>query len=155
MGILVLEGKISELGNGAVMNGLTEYVFVNIGGKRVRRVITDLYLDSFVKVGAVVRLACAKSAGRLIVFAVQESNGEITKADLQPIIQKTFIGFLCGVFLGAFVGFFTYMLTRSISLSVGAYAAVIIGLPYFGSAGFFKARNALDGMAAPSEVATA
>jgi len=156
MAVVILEGKITELSNGVVSGGqITEYAYVTIGGKRVRRVVAALFMDSFVKVGAVVRLACVKSAGRHIVFAVQESNGEISKEDLGPLLFKLALFALCSVVLGAIAALFTFIFTQSLFITGCAFIAVLTGLPYLAFASYFKARNALDGMAAPVEPAVA
>lgn len=156
MAIVILEGKITELSNGVVTNGqVTEYAFVTIGGKRVRKVCADNYLDSFLKVGAVVRMSCLTSSGRHLVFALQESNGELSQVDLAPLIFKTVTLFFCSIVLGAVAAVFILAITESFTITAGAFAAVILGLPYLTCSGFFKARKALDGMAAPVETAVA
>lgn len=156
MAVVILEGKITELSNAVVTNGqLTEYAFVTIGGKRVRKVCADNYLDSFLKVGAVVRLSCLTSAGRHLVFALQESNGELSQVDLAPLIFKTVVLFFCSIVLGAVAAVFALAITSSVSITAGVFGAMILGLPYLTCSGFFKARNALNGMAAPAEPAVA
>ncbi|WP_417539821.1 hypothetical protein [Marinobacter sp.] len=155
MAIVIMEGKISELSNGVVSNRYTDYAFVTIGGKRMRRIRIDHHLDSFIRVGAVVRMACTKSFGHHMALAIQESNGEISKSDIGPIVFTTLLHFVGSLIIGAIVALFTYLFSNSVFMTVCAYAAFILGVPYMTTGSFYKARNALNGMAAPGEAAIA
>lgn len=156
MSVVILEGKITELSNATVTNGsLTQYEFINIGGKRVRKICVDNYLDSMIHVGAVVRLACSTSSGRHLVFAVQEENGEVAQADLGPLILTMMYMLICGGVIGAVASLFAYIFTQSIVMTTIAFAVVALGLPYLICSDPFKARKALRGMAAPVDAAVA
>lgn len=156
MAVVILEGEITELSNSCVINGsVTQYEFVKIGGQRVRKVRAENFLDTFIKVGAVVRLACMKSGGQHVVMAAQESTGEISQMELAAPIFKTMLMLVCSLVLGTIAGLFAGVASQSISIGVMVFGAVLFGIPWFTCADFFKARNALNGMKAPAAAAAA
>lgn len=149
MAVAILEGTIEETGNGVIRNGaVTDYEYIKIGGTRVRHIRCQNYLDSMIKPGKTVRLACVKSMGKHTVYAVQESNGEVSK---NPI-TFAFINSAILVVFWAIVLFIP-------SIALFATGNKVTGtLTFFGGIAFFtwlatkshyRARNALDNLPSP------
>lgn len=156
MSVVILEGEITELSNSCVVNGkVTQYEFVKIGGQRVRKVRADNYLDTFIKVGDVVRLSCTKSMGQHVVLAAQESNGEVSQLEMAPLFFKVVLMLFFATVIGAIAGGIVGIVTMSVSTGFLTFAAVAFGLTWLACSDDFKARNALNGMKAPVAPAVA
>lgn len=97
-----------------------------------------------IKPGNTVRLSCVKSLGKHTVFAVQESNGEVSKNPLwHAMVNSGIVVVFCVLVL-----FFP-----AIALYVSGlftFFGVAGLLTWLGSKSHYQARNALDNLPAPA-----
>ena len=149
MAVAVFEGLIEETGNGVIRNGtVTDYEYIKIGGKRIRHIRCQNYLDSMIKPGNTVRLSCVKSLGKHTVYAVQESNGEVSKNPLYYAMVNSGVVVVFCVLVLFFPAIAMYVSGYQAS-GLFTFFGVTGLLTWFGSKDHYQARNALDNLPAP------
>jgi len=83
------------------------YEFWEIGGKRLKDISVDGYLDSIIDVGNSYKLAFFKSKGNHVLSAVQEPNGNVEKAKVnkgeffRAFMGWVFASILCAIIYGS------------------------------------------------------
>lgn len=155
MGTKILEGLIEELGAGRVLNGnITTYSFIKIGGVRHKNISFDNYLGSFIKIGATVRLSIKTSFFHNYVYALQESDGTISKLTAMVPIYAVGQVFIFTLLVVGFISFWMYMATYT-ELASNVFFFGTFGTSALVAYGQVKARNALDGKPAPVVAAKA
>lgn len=106
----IIEGTITEIGNGVMRGNGTKYSFLKIDGKMHRDVITEDFLDSFIRPGRTVRLGIRKTiTGQKAVASVQDGSGETHKLPMREIIADA-------VYLGGSWSFIVFLVTFAASL---------------------------------------
>lgn len=106
----IIEGTITEIGNGVMRGNGTKYSFLKIDGKMHRNVITEDFLDSFIQPGRTVRLGIRKTiTGQKVVASVQDGSGETHKLPMREIIADA-------LYLGGSWSFVVFLVTFPTSL---------------------------------------
>ncbi len=149
MSVIILEGKVEELGNSTWSQGQRHYSMIKIGGKRYNKLQISDALDNFLSVGSVVRMACKKGMGTsLLVCAIQESDGNITNLSAMIFVMAAVVMFGCVCIIGLLPLIYLYAV-----FGLGGAIAIVLGAAVFFavlvSRDGLKARSALNNMPAP------
>lgn len=141
MGILILDGVIEEIGYGSYSNGDRTLSFIKINGKRVKNIVCDDFMRSFLKVGKKVKLSLVpRLLGTHTLYAAQLADGEVVMLSVvRPV--SMLIGLTIGIMLllsPLFIG--VLKTTQSIGFSALIYACIGTAVAYFLMRNHFKAR---------------
>lgn len=145
MGILILDGVIEEIGFGSYSDGERTLSFVKVNGTRVKNVVCDDFMRSFIKVGRTVKLALVpRIMGTHTLYAAQLADGEVVKLSAVKPVAMTFalaVGImvlLSPLFIGVLKA------THSIGFALVIFALIGGSLAYFLLRNHFKARRVFD-----------
>src|SRR5476651_2808128 len=101
MALVILDGVIQEIGFGSYVDGQRVISFVKINGVRVKDVICDDYMRSFLVVGRKVKLALVRRLlGHNILYSAQLEDGEVVYKDKAvPVVWVLMLGFAFSLLL--------------------------------------------------------
>lgn len=142
MALVILDGVIQEIGFGSYIDGQRIISFVKINGVRVKDVVCDDYMRSFLIVGRQVKLALVRRLqGVHILYSAQLDDGEIVyKNKGLPVVLVMMLGFAFSLLLSPiFIAILraTNFILVSLVILVGAG----MGIAYFIMRDHFKARK--------------
>jgi hypothetical protein len=145
LSILIVDGVIEEIGYGSYSEGERTLSFIKINGTRVKNVVCDDFMRSFLKVGRQVKLSLVpRIFGTHTLYSAQLADGEVVKLSAVKPIAMTFalsVGIM--VLLSPFfIG--VLRATHSIGLSLCIFAALGSAMAYLVLRSHFKARRVFD-----------
>lgn len=142
MALLILDGTIQEIGYGSFVDGQRVISFVKINNVRVKDVICDDYMRSFLVVGRKVKLSMARSLyGANILYSAQLEDGEVVyKNKALPVVRVMMLGFAFSLLLSP-VFIAILRATNSILVSLMILVATGMGIAYLVMRDHFKARK--------------
>ena len=145
MGILILDGVVEEIGFGSYSDSERTLSFVKVNGTRVKNVVCDDYMRSFIKVGRTVKLAMVpRILGTHTLYAAQLADGEVVKLSAVKPVAMTIamavgiIALLSPLFIGVLKA------THSIGFALLIFGLIGWSLAYFLLRSHFKARRVFD-----------
>lgn len=95
MSLVIMEGRIDELGIMASHGGYVVYEWIIINGTEYKHVKLNNRLNTFLTTGGWVRISCVKGiTGKHIAQAVQNSEGRILNFDLFTYLTLFFFAFV-------------------------------------------------------------
>ena len=142
MALVILDGVIQEIGFGSYIDGQRIISFVKINGVRVRDIVCDDYMRSFLVVGRTVKLALVRRLqGVHILYSAQLEDGEIVCKDKGlPVVLVIMLGFAFSLLLSPI--FITILrATDSILVSLIILVGAGVGVAYIVMRDHFKARK--------------
>lgn len=142
MALVILDGVIQEIGFGSYVDGQRVISFVKINGVRVKDVICDDYMRSFLVVGRKVKLALVRRLlGHNILYSAQLEDGEVVYKDKAvPVVWVLMLGFAFSLLLSpVFIG--VLKVTHSILVSLIILVGTGMGISYFVMKDHFRARK--------------
>jgi len=142
MALLILDGTIQEIGYGSFVDGQRVISFVKINNVRVKDVICDDFMRSFLVVGRKVKLAMARSLyGANILYSAQLEDGEVVyKNKALPVVRVMMLGFAFSLLLSP-VFIAILRATNSILVSLLILVGAGMGIAYLVMRDHFKARK--------------
>lgn len=142
MALVILDGIIQEIGYGSFVDGQRVISFVKINNVRVKDVICDDYMRSFLVVGRKVKLSLARSLfGANILYSAQLEDGEVVnKNKALPVVRVMMLGFAFSLLLSP-VFIAILRTTNSILVSLMILVGAGMGIAYFVMRDHFKARK--------------
>lgn len=142
MALLILDGTIQEIGYGSFVDGQRVISFVKINNVRVKDVICDDYMRSFLVVGRKVKLSMARSLyGANILYSAQLEDGEVVyKNKALPVVRVMMLGFAFSLLLSP-VFIAILRATNSILVSLIILVGTGMGIAYLVMRDHFKARK--------------
>ncbi|AZE47748.1 hypothetical protein C4K04_2064 [Pseudomonas chlororaphis] len=142
MALVILDGVIQEIGFGSYVDGQRIISFVKINGTRVKDIVCDDYMRSFLIVGKKVKLALVRRLqGVHILYSVQLDDGEVVCKDKAlPVVWVMMLGLAFSLLLSPL---FIIILrgTNSILISLVILVGVGTFISYLIMKDHFKARN--------------
>ncbi|MDI1332415.1 hypothetical protein [Pseudomonas sp.] len=142
MALVILDGVIQEIGFGSCVDHQRVISFVKINGQRVKNIVCDDYMRSFLVVGRKVKLALVRRwLGANILYSAQLEDGEVVYKDKAlPMVQVMMTGIGISLLLSPiFIGI--VRATHSIMVSLVILVGAGIGIAYFIMRDHFKART--------------
>lgn len=142
MALVILDGVIQEIGVGSYVNHQWVLSFVKVNGTRVKDVVCDDFMRSFLKVGKKVKLALVRRwSGTNILYSAQLDDGEVvSRGKALPMVQAMMIGFGISLLLSPiFMGIIRA--TDSILLSLLILVGAGMTISYLAMKDHFKARK--------------
>ncbi len=142
MALVILDGVIQEIGVGSYVNYQWVLSFVKVNGARVKDVVCDDFMRSFLKVGKKVKLALVRRlTGANILYSAQLDDGEVvTRGKALPMVQAMMIGFGISLLLSPiFMGIIRA--TDSILFSVLILVGSGMTISYLAMRDHFRARK--------------
>ena len=145
MALVILEGMIQEIGFGSYIDGQRVISFVKIDGVRLRDVICDDYMRSFLVVGRTVKLALVRRLqGVHILYSAKLEDGEVVCKDKGlPVVLVMMLGFAFSLLLSP-VFIAILRASGSILLSLIILVGIGIGGAYLIMKDHFKARKVFN-----------
>jgi hypothetical protein len=145
MALVILDGVIQEIGLGSYIDGQRIISFVKINGVRVKDVVCDDYMRSFLVVGRTVKLALVRRLqGVHVLYSAQLENGEVVCKDKGlPIVMVMMLGFAFSLLLSP-IFIAILRATHSILVSLIILVGTGMGIAYFVMKDHFKARKVFN-----------
>ena len=145
MALVILDGVIQEIGFGSYVDGQRVISFVKINGVRVKDVICDDYMRSFLIVGKKVKLALVRRLlGHNILYSAQLEDGEVVYKDKAlPVVWVMMHGFAFSLLLSP-IFIAILRTTQSILASLIILTGAGMGISYFVMRDHFKARKVFN-----------
>lgn len=145
MAIVILDGVIQEIGFGSYIEGQRIISFVKINGVRVKDVICDDYMRSFLVVGRTVKLALVRRLqGVHVLYSAQLEDGEIVaKGKGLAIAWVIMLGFAFTLLMSP-IFIAILRTTHSIMVSLIILVGTGMGIAYFVMKDHFKARKVFN-----------
>lgn len=144
MALVILDGVIQEIGFGSYVDGQRVISFVKIDGVRIRDIVCDDYMRSFLVVGKKVKLALVRRLlGMSILYSAQLEDGEIVYKDKGlPIVMVMMLGLGFSLLLSPIFMAILHA-THSILVSLIILVGTGMGIAYLVMKDHFKARKIL------------
>lgn len=142
MALVILDGVIQEIGFGSYIDGQRIISFVKINGNRVKNIVCDDYMRSFLVVGIKVKLALVRRLqGVHILYSAQLEDGEVVcKGKALPVAWVIMLGLAFSLLLSpVFVAILRA--TNSILVSLIMLVGVGVFVAYLIMRDHFKARK--------------
>ncbi|WP_415755981.1 hypothetical protein [Pseudomonas sp. LT1P18] len=142
MALVILDGVIQEIGFGSYVDGQRVISFVKINGVRIRDIVCDDYMRSFLVVGKKVKLALVRRfLGPHILYSAQLEDGEVVNKDKGlPIVMVMMVGLAFSLLLSpVFIGILRA--TNSILFSLIILIGAGMSIAYLVMKDHFKARK--------------
>ncbi|OWP72946.1 hypothetical protein [Pseudomonas sp. K2I15] len=145
MALVILDGVIQEIGVGSSIDGQRIVSFVKINGVRIKDVICDDYMRSFLVVGKKVKLALVRRLqGVHVLYSAQLDDGEVvTSGKALPVAQVMMVGFAFSLLLSP-IFIAILRATNSIVMSLIILIGAGMGMAYFIMKDHFKARKVFN-----------
>lgn len=141
MGIIILDGVVEEIGFGSYSEGERTLSFIKVDGKRIKNVVCDDFMRSFLKVGRSVKLSLVPGLlGTHTLYAAKLEDGEVVMlSSVKPVSMVIALSVGIMVLLKPlFIGVLKW--THSIGLSMIIYGLIGVSLTYFILRNHFEAR---------------
>lgn len=141
MGIMILDGVVEEIGFGSYAEGERTLSFIKVDGKRIKNVVCDDFMRSFLKVGRTVKLSLVPGIlGAHTLYVAKLEDGEVVMlSSVKPVSMVIALSVGILVLLSPlFIGVLKW--THSIGLSMIIYGLIGVSLAYFILRNHFKAR---------------
>jgi len=141
VGIIILDGVVEEIGFGSYSEGEKTLSFIKVDGKRIKNVVCDDFMRSFLKVGRTVKLSLVPGIlGAHTLYAAKLEDGEVVMlSSVKPVSMVIALSVGIMVLLSPlFIGVLKW--THSIGLSMIIYGLIGVRLAYFILSNHFKAR---------------
>lgn len=145
MALVILDGVIQEIGFGSYIDGQRIISFVKINGVRVRDIVCDDYMRSFLVVGRTVKLALVRRLqGVHILYSAKLEDGEVVCKDKGlPVVLVMMLGFAFSLLLSPmFIAILRT--TDSILVSLIILVGAGMGGAYLVMRDHFKARKVFN-----------
>lgn len=145
MALVILDGVIQEIGFGSYIDGQRIISFVKISGVRVKDVVCDDYMRSFLVVGRTVKLALVRRLqGVHVLYSAQLEDGEIvSKGKGLPVAWVIMLGFAFSLLMSP-IFIAILRATQSIMVSLIILVGTGMGIAYFVMKDHFKARKVFN-----------
>lgn len=142
MAVVILDGVIQEIGFGSYIDGQRIISFVKINGVRVKDIVCDDYMRSFLVVGRKVKLALVRRLqGVHILYSAKLEDGEVIYKDKGlPIVLVIMLGFAFSLLLSP-IFIAILRTTHSILVSLIILIGAGMGVAYLVMKDHFKARK--------------
>lgn len=145
LSILIVNGVIEEIGYGSYSEGERTLSFIKVNGTRVKNVVCDDFMRSFLKVGRQVKLSMVRSIlGNHTLYSAQLADGEVVRLTaVKPVAMTIALSVVVMLLLSPlFIG--VLKATHSIGLSLCFLALLGGGVAYLILRRHFKARRVFD-----------
>jgi hypothetical protein len=141
VGIIILDGVIEEIGFGSYAEGERTLSFIKVNGRRVKNVVCDDFMRSFLKVGRNVKLSLVPGIlGTHTLYAAKLADGEVVMlSPVKPVSMVIALSVWMMVLLSPlFIG--VLKSTHSIGFSMIIYGLIGVTVAYLILRNHFKAR---------------
>jgi hypothetical protein len=141
VGIIILDGVVEEIGFGSYSEGERTLSFIKVNGRRIKKVVCDDFMRSFLKVGRTVKLSLVPGIlGTHTLYAAKLEDGEVVMlSSVKPVSMVIALGVGIIVLLSPFfIG--VLKATHSIGFSMIIFGLIGISSAYLILRNHFKAR---------------